>query len=413
MEVPAWKQAILEKKRKLVEEEKKKQAEVESYIASLPPWKQARIRERLEKGEHVNIPSQLNYTTKQVTVSKPRTTTNSDQELLKSSKFSSLPKTFATKERPCPVEEKQFDQNTETPKPATKKSCSDLVHVSTSNETIGNSDQNTVKSKPTIMKAATQGNETISPTVMPKWKQELLRRQKLKEQQAKLPDDKPQQQAVESTKQTEAVMEQPRQDHKSDVIHSSDNNDDSPKLIKKEGKILKPPVFLNSKWASITEDDPGFKTLPEWKKAVIRRRKADATKRTAPSESPVTEKEIVHSSITTVWSPANEVPSSNTHNEEESKVPHWVKPLRHTAKSAPSLPKHEKDDKPLFASQLIGKKAEKLRERFSKPSDNTSNHITNDNETAAGAGSGVTMIDEESDDDAPPVSSSDRREVSK
>ena len=53
MSVPAWKQAIYERRKKQEDEQKKKQAEEEAYLATLPPWKRAlylkRERERQQQ----------------------------------------------------------------------------------------------------------------------------------------------------------------------------------------------------------------------------------------------------------------------------------------------------------------------------------------------------------------------------
>lgn len=57
--VPAWKQAILQRRRQQEEEQRKKEAESEAYLASLPPWKRAlvlrRQKEKKEKEETAAI----------------------------------------------------------------------------------------------------------------------------------------------------------------------------------------------------------------------------------------------------------------------------------------------------------------------------------------------------------------------
>lgn len=408
MAVPAWKQAILEKKRKQEEEKKKRQDDKEAYIASLPPWKQAKARKKLETDENVTIPPVTKHATvpsvtkyapvpSQVVAGKPRTTNgtmNCVQEPLSSKTVSDVARVFS-------VQDKLLVEASSLPEPH-RHIESEMLEVKPCSDD-GKATNAFRLNRPKMKKSASQEVDETDPQfqAMPKWKQELLRRRKSKEEQTKLPGSKQQ----TEVKQSETRTEKAKQDHKHGVVSSSENND-SPKLIQKEGKTLKPPVFnMASKWANITEDDPDFKKLPSWKQAVIRRRKEDATKRTAP-ESPVTERKVLENSISiiTPWSPSNEVPLSNAaENTLSNEVPHWKKKLKHTAISFPSLqlPKHENE--PLFASQLHNKKAQKLLRRFSQPSGSTSNPV---DDTA-----GVTMIDEESDDDFP-ISSLGRKEVS-
>lgn len=49
MSVPAWKQAILDRKRKAEEAQKKKEEEEAAYLASLPPWKRALVKKQREQ----------------------------------------------------------------------------------------------------------------------------------------------------------------------------------------------------------------------------------------------------------------------------------------------------------------------------------------------------------------------------
>lgn len=46
MSVPAWKQAIFDRRKKQEDEQKRKQAEEEAYLATLPPWKRALFQKR-------------------------------------------------------------------------------------------------------------------------------------------------------------------------------------------------------------------------------------------------------------------------------------------------------------------------------------------------------------------------------
>lgn len=50
MSVPAWKQAILDRKKKAEEDAKKKEDDEASYLASLPPWKRAMVKKQRSPG---------------------------------------------------------------------------------------------------------------------------------------------------------------------------------------------------------------------------------------------------------------------------------------------------------------------------------------------------------------------------
>ena len=60
------------------------------------------------------------------------------------------------------------------------------------------------------------------------------------------------------------------------------------KLLQREGVELRPPVFQEVKeWANVPESDPQFQGLPQWKKALILRRREDIAKRSGHSTSTV------------------------------------------------------------------------------------------------------------------------------
>ncbi len=95
------------------------------------------------------------------------------------------------------------------------------------------------------------------------------------------------------------------------------------KLVDQEGITLRPPVFKEvDVWANVTEDDPKFLNLPQWKQALIRRRRADIIKRTtspSPPSSP-TGTPTGETHIHTPWSPRNSLVAA-------PELPQWKQEL--------------------------------------------------------------------------------------
>ena len=95
---------------------------------------------------------------------------------------------------------------------------------------------------------------------------------------------------------------------KLEVVNSSDKKEDSPMLLHKEGKELKPPAFkIKGKWAEIAEDDPEFKNLPAWKQNLILRRKNDFKNRTALPKVEKEEKPKQEPLPAPLWTPTRSV----------------------------------------------------------------------------------------------------------
>ena len=57
MSVPAWKQAILDRKKQQQKDEEMKQAEEEAYLASLPPWKRALYVKKMKEAGGTYAPA--------------------------------------------------------------------------------------------------------------------------------------------------------------------------------------------------------------------------------------------------------------------------------------------------------------------------------------------------------------------
>ena len=74
-----------------------------------------------------------------------------------------------------------------------------------------------------------------------------------------------------------------------EVVNRIEDDDSSGgnKLVEKEGKTLHPPIFNEvNQWANVTTDDPKFTQLPQWKQALILRRRKDIAKRSGQETSP-------------------------------------------------------------------------------------------------------------------------------
>lgn len=74
-----------------------------------------------------------------------------------------------------------------------------------------------------------------------------------------------------------------------DVVNRAgeSENPGSNKLVQKEGVTLHPPIFNEvGQWANVAADDPKFTQLPQWKQALILRRRKDIAKRSGQETSP-------------------------------------------------------------------------------------------------------------------------------
>ena len=95
------------------------------------------------------------------------------------------------------------------------------------------------------------------------------------------------------TPTSDAMTSSKNKSSRPDVVNRANESDNpgSNKLVQKEGVTLHPPIFNEvGQWANVGEDDPKFTQLPQWKQALILRRRKDIAKRsgqeTSPPESP-------------------------------------------------------------------------------------------------------------------------------
>ena len=144
-----------------------------------------------------------------------------------------------------------------------------------------------------------------------------------------------------------------------EVVNASGKPDpDSPKLLHKEGKELKPPVYkVNSKWADMEENDPEFQNLPKWKQTLILRRKNDFKNRTAPpkKEEEKPKEEVENEPLPApLWTPTRsanvvrEIPKETEKVEEVNPLLDMRKNLRRVNRpKSPSQRREELRSQPL------------------------------------------------------------------
>ncbi len=148
-----------------------------------------------------------------------------------------------------------------------------------------------------------------------------------------------------------------------EVVNVSSKGDpNSPKLLHKEGKELKPPVYkVKSKWADMDENDPEFQNLPEWKRTLILRRKSDFKNRTAPPKKEEKPKEEVKNEPlpAPLWTPTRsvnvvrEVPKETEKVEEVNPLLDMRKNLRKVNRpKSPSQRREESSSQPLSVHNM-------------------------------------------------------------
>jgi hypothetical protein len=160
---------------------------------------------------------------------------------------------------------------------------------------------------------------------MPLWKQELIRRKRQQQQQGYSTSSLVNKKVQPSQAQTKTVTSTLHPPQPEVVNASKDGRMESPTLVRKtdEGITQRAPVIKStSKWADITENDPEFQKLPSWKQAVIRRRREDMEKRTAPVEKPQ-EKEVKKDTagpISTPWSKEMNRQQTQSQQQERNEI---------------------------------------------------------------------------------------------
>ena len=213
--VPAWKQAILQRRRQQEEEQRKKEAESEAYLASLPPWKRALVlRRQKEKKE------------------KEETATTASSPPKRSDSFTKW-------------EEKQRNQATDR-KPSWIKTSSASTPTPSGSSSVRAVSNSTTSARPASTSSA---HRFSGPQI----------------------HDRP-------TPRRESVTVLPSVSDR--VAVKKTDYDSTPPS--KGGVVLrdkaeasnKHSASVRTKRKSFEEDDPRFKDMPAWKKALLMRRRA-------------------------------------------------------------------------------------------------------------------------------------------
>jgi hypothetical protein len=100
---------------------------------------------------------------------------------------------------------------------------------------------------------------------------------------------KPNQPPPDTPKSPDVTKKESTAKSRPDVVNRGNENDNpgSNKLVQKEGVSLHPPIFNEvGQWANVAADDPKFTQLPQWKQALILRRRKDIAKRSGQETSP-------------------------------------------------------------------------------------------------------------------------------
>ena len=122
---------------------------------------------------------------------------------------------------------------------------------------------------------------------------------------------------------------------KPEVVNREPADSGSGKLVTQEGVTLHPPVYKEvEQWANVLETDEKFLSLPTWKQAMIKRRRADIAKRSvqnvpAEEKKPKTSAEPVKP-VHTAWSPRNSVDIQN-----DTSGPNWKQEKLRKRKATP------------------------------------------------------------------------------
>ena len=212
--VPAWKQAILQRRRQQEEEQRKKEAESEAYLASLPPWKRALVlRRQKEKKEKEETAA---------TASSPPKRSDSF------TKWEEIQRNQATDRKPPWI--KTSSTSTPTPSGSGSSSVRAVSNSTTSARPASTSPAHRF-SGPQTHERPTPRQESV--TVLP------------------------------SVSDRVAIKKTNHPPSKGGVV-----------LRDKAEESDKHSTSVRTKRKSFEEDDPKFKDMPAWKKALLIRRRA-------------------------------------------------------------------------------------------------------------------------------------------
>ena len=258
MSVPAWKQAILDRKKQQQKDEELKHAEEEAYLASLPPWKRSLfLKKKKEAGGAVSIASAA-------TTSKPATTQPS-RPAAKQQQTSSAPSTSAVQNRQTTSTANK--QPTWGRKESPKIDESQPDRLSASNTNNNNTDSSSSWSRKPVTSAVTPSTQKeASPPAsvrsntenIPLWKRNLMQKQEASK-------------ALSSS----TAAKQPSQ-----TPGLKTNTSDSSVSKASDSSTARTSDTSQAKPSNAFDDidDSRLASLPPWKRDLILRKRAAAAK---------------------------------------------------------------------------------------------------------------------------------------
>ena len=269
MSVPAWKQAILDRKKQQQKEEELKQAEEEAYLASLPPWKRSLF---LKKKKEVGGTS--------TAAAAATTTTQPNRPATKQQQTNSAPSVAPT----SAVQKTTNKQSTwgRTQSPKTDESSKQQESLSVSNTNNNNTDSSPSWSRKPVASTVTPSTqrETSPPASVsatstesiPLWKRNLMQRQA----------------APKAPTTTVHTTEQPKQPTQSSAIKTRTSDSNIPKVSDSSTTRASGPSASDNKTTTDSSqkssgafddiDDSRLTSLPPWKRDLILRKRAAAAK---------------------------------------------------------------------------------------------------------------------------------------
>lgn len=396
MAVPAWRLALLERKKKQEEDEKVKKAqEEEAKLASLPAWKRAiLLREKQGKAEPpAATKQQLNSTSQKSPAKLPGKLSNKwqvavervkgpDSPVLKQKFTHPAPSNPAPSTSPAPSSPKLPPAVTTTlasPKQVTRNQVVNRWKHAAPKEPASPKITPVVRNnfKPAALSTpapqAKQDEEDSSLAGLPAWKKALILKRRQAQQppvavnssqppaatnnsQPPAPTNSSSETNTVSGHREEATVNgaksttvktvskhsqslQPEVVNRKDVTASTETANQ--RLVEQEGITLHPPVYKEvDEWANVKEDDDKFKDLPLWKQALIKRRRADIAKR---SGLPVTVTPTLPPAATPSSTSASRTQAPDSPTTKKERKTHWKQAQNKTsANTRPSVTEQKK-----------------------------------------------------------------------
>lgn len=332
--VPAWKLALLERKKKQEEVEKsKKVQDEEAKLASLPAWKRAIIlREKQAKGG-VGPPSSAPPPSPAAkSPGKPSNKWQVAVERVKGPDSPILNQKSRSLTSPSPSFPKQ---STKSQVVSRWKPQKEVSSAKVENNSAA------VKPTPISTSSFTENEDDVSLAGMPAWKKALILKKRKVQQPSNVSNtektsskpggwDEPDAAiTINESAKVEPVSKKSNQSSlavRPEVVNRANREDSevsSQRLVEQEGKTLHPPVYKEvDEWADVKEEDNKFKDLPLWKQALIKRRRADIAKRTGlPVSISTTLPPSTSNSISRPTSTRQTAPATRTSKEDSTPQP--------------------------------------------------------------------------------------------